>query len=68
MEMNQLRNRRVALGYSQLKLSVDAGVSHVTIVAVEKYGYVPGPRVRSKLTKVLGLAEVTLWPSLDKKE
>jgi len=62
MEMNQLQNRRFALGYSQLKLSVIAGVSPAMIVAIEKYGYMPGPWVRSKLVKVLGVSEAILWP------
>ena len=66
MEMNKLRNRRIALGYSQLKLSVVAGISPAMIVAIEKYGYMPGPSVRAKLIKVLGVSEAILWPSLDR--
>ena len=64
MEFNQLRNSRVACGYSQLQLSVVAQVSPAMIVAVEKYGYMPGPWVRSKLAKALGVSAEKLWPSL----
>ena len=70
MEEEQFRTLRNARGYSQLKLSVIAGISPAMIVAIEKYGYVPGPWVRSKLTAALGVSEASLWPKLnnDKRE
>lgn len=66
MELNQLKSSRIARGYSQLKLSVAAGISPAMIVAIEKYGYIPGPWVKVKLVKALGVSEATLWPSQDK--
>ena len=47
MEFNQIKMQRVKMGYSQLKLAIVAKVSPATIVAIEKYNYVPGPWVRS---------------------
>ena len=66
MEFNQFKKSRIARGYSQLKLSVVAGISPAMIVAIEKYGYIPGPWVKAKLVKALGVSEATLWPNQDK--
>ena len=59
-----VRNRR---GFSQQKLAVLAGVSPATIVAIEKYGYVPGPWVRRKLARALRASEAGIWPELCRK-
>ena len=60
--MSEFKILRCKLGYSQLELSVAAGVSPVMIVAIERYNYIPGPDVRAKLALVLGMAEGAIWP------
>ena len=64
MIVNQLRKWRLKLSYSQLKLSVAAGVSPAMLVAIERYGYLPGPDVRVKLANALGISEAMLWPDV----
>jgi len=61
---NGLRKWRHKLSYSQQELAAVAGVSPAMIVTIERYGYLPGPDVRAKLTLALGISEATLWPSL----
>lgn len=56
---------RNALGYSQQKLSIIAGMSPATIVAIERYGYIPGPWVRRKLARAFRVSETEIWPGLD---
>jgi len=63
---SKFKKRRLVQGYSQTKISVLAGVSPAMIVSIEKYGYTPGPAVRAKLVKALGVAEADLWPRLKK--
>ena len=65
---NEFRHKRLAVGYYQLKLSVLAGISPATIVAIEKYDYMPGPWVRSKLAKALAVPETILWPRLKNRK
>jgi len=65
MVANQLRQLRLRLSYSQLELSVAAEVSPAMVVAIERYGYTPGPDVRAKIAKALGVSESTLWPGLE---
>lgn len=61
---NGLKRWRKRLDYSQMELSIAAGISPAMIVAIERYGYLPGPEVRAKLAKTLNIEEATLWPSL----
>ena len=65
MVVNQLRKWRLKLSYSQLKLSVAAGVSPAMVVAIERYGYLPGPDVRGRIATALGISEAVIWPSLE---
>lgn len=60
----RLRKKR---GFSQQQLSIIAGMSPATIVAIEKYGYVPGPWVRKKLARALQSSEARIWPGLSKE-
>ena len=60
----RLRKKR---GFSQQQLSIIAGMSPATIVAIEKYGYVPGPWVRRKLARALRASERRIWPGPDNK-
>ena len=59
-----VRRRR---GFSQQKLAVLASVSPATIVAIEKYGYLPGLWVRKKLARALQSSEAKIWPGLSKE-
>lgn len=66
MMNNQLREVRVAAGYSQLKLSIPAHVSPVMIISIEKYDYLLGAVVRAKLAMALKATELTIWPEIGK--
>ena len=59
-----VRKRR---GFSQQRLATLAGMSPATIVAIEKYGYLPGPWVRRKLARALQSSEARIWPGLSKE-
>ena len=60
--MNRLKEIRSKLRISQLELTVKAHVSPTMIVAIEKYGYIPGSDVREKLAMVLGVPEEQIFP------
>lgn len=64
MVANTVRYWRGKLGIRQLELSSMTGVSTSTIVAVERYGYVPSEDVRHRLSKALGIAVDLLWPNI----
>jgi DNA-binding XRE family transcriptional regulator len=66
MTNNQCLVLRDKRGYSQQQLSIMAGISPATLVAIERYGYVPGPWVRRKLARALRVSESRIWPGLDK--
>ena len=53
---------RIKLGFRQQELAVQAGISPALIVAIERYGHLPGTDVRAKLAKALGVRESLLWP------
>jgi len=65
MTVNQLRKE---LHLSQLELSIQSQVSPAMIVAIERYGYKPGPAVRSKIAAALGVKESLLWPDVQSNE
>lgn len=58
---------RNALGYSQQQLAIMAKISPATIVAIEKYGYMPGAWVRKKLARALKVPETSVWPELNRR-
>lgn len=64
MTFNQVRRYRKELGFKQQELAVQASVSPALLVAVERYGHLPGSEVRAKLSKSLKVSEGVLWPSL----
>lgn len=64
MRNNRLKQWRHTFKMSQLALSVESKVGPSMVVAIERYGYFPGPKVRAKLTKALGITEAALWPDL----
>jgi len=47
---------------SQQELAVRAKMSIGTIVMIERYGYLPGPRVRGRIAEAMGLTLPQLWP------
>jgi DNA-binding XRE family transcriptional regulator len=65
MEINKVKHFRKVGEFSIRELSVVSGISTATIVAIERYGYLPGPDVRAKLVKVLGVSEAVIWPNLE---
>jgi len=66
--VNQLKKWRAQLAYSQQELSIQAKVSPAMLVAVERYNYLPGPEVRTKVANALGISEATIWPGIESTE
>ena len=64
MRVNQLREYRTKLGIRQQELAVRAGVSPALLVAVERYGHLPGADVRARIAAAMGVSETTLWPGV----
>lgn len=62
-KQNRLLHLRKALGFTQQELTIAAGISIATITAIEKYCYIPGPKVRGKLAQALGVPEEQIFPS-----
>ena len=54
-------------GLTREDLRFLARVSPSTIRAVERYGYMPGPEVRERITKALNVREEMIWPGGDRK-
>ena len=52
----------------QRALAARADVDPATVSTIERHQMVPGPRVREKLARCLGVTEADIWPSLDAKE
>jgi len=44
-----------------LALATRAGCSTQTLVAVERYGYVPVPATRKRIAAALGVSVATIW-------
>jgi len=45
-------------------LAVISGVSTATIVGIERYNHYPGPSVRERLSKAMGVSEGEIWPKI----
>ena len=61
MKISKLLKFRTQYKLSQMELAIAARVSTSMIVAVERYGYFPGGKVRSKLSQALGVSESEIW-------
>lgn len=61
---NKLKQRRKQQGFSVRGLSVAAGISTATIVAIERYGDFPSAKTRAKLGRALNMDESMIWPHL----
>jgi putative transcriptional regulator len=60
--MNQLREARVAKGWTQAELAAHVGVSRKTINTVENRVFTPSTTLAIKLAKALGLSvEQLFW-------
>lgn len=59
---NNLKQFRQARGLAQYGLATLAQTSPTTIVATERWGYVPTPMVRQRLAAALGVSEHDIWP------
>ena len=62
---NNFRQLRKQQHLTIMELAAITGVSTATIVGVERYNLYPGPSVRVRLSKALGISESALWPSLE---
>ena len=63
---NKVQRTRLNRGMTVWGLAVLARMSNSTIVAVEKYGYVPLPHTQAKFAKALGVKCEDLFPIRDK--
>ena len=61
---NGFRRLRKQQGFSIMELSSSTGVSTATIVGIERYNRYPGPSVRQRLSKALGISEAAIWPDV----
>lgn len=64
METNNLRRLRKDQGFTVRGLSVSAGISTATIVAIELYGNTPTPGTREKIARALNLRTQAIWPEV----
>ena len=62
---NALRALRQARGLTILGVAVPAHTAPSTIVAIEKYDYVPGRSVKERLAAALSVAVSDVWPGDD---
>lgn len=65
---NRLRELRLGRGMVLQELAVKAGTSPSMLVAIEKYGHLPGPDLRERIAAALGVAEGAIWPGLAREE
>ena len=65
VEQNNFKRLRKKQGFSIMELAASTGVSTATLVGVERYGLYPGPSVRERLAKKLGVPEASIWPSIE---
>jgi DNA-binding XRE family transcriptional regulator len=59
---NRLRELRNERGLAQQGLAARARVSPAMIVAVERWGHVPGEVVQQKIATALGVQPMDIWP------
>jgi DNA-binding XRE family transcriptional regulator len=57
-----LKTLRRAQGLAQYGLAALAHVSPSTILAAEKWGYVPSAPIRERLARALGASPQDIWP------
>lgn len=65
---NNLRAIRKQQKLSQTALAIIAEVGQPTIVSIEKYNWVPGYKVRTKLALALDVSASTIWPHLAQEQ
>lgn len=59
---NRVRALRLARGFAQARLAVEADISVSTLISIEKYAFWPTERVRGKLAAALGVEVGDIWP------
>lgn len=64
MSGNRLRELRNERQMAQQAVAVNAGTSVATIVAIERYGYMPQEELRQRISGALGVDESAIWPSV----
>ena len=60
---NHLKTVRTRAGMVQQDLAVRAHVSNATLVAIERYGYVPSQPTQHRIAEALGVPVATIWPA-----
>lgn len=61
------RTAREQRGLTQQAVAIRARCSTSLLVAMERYGYVPGERVRQRLAAAMDAPEAELWPNVTTK-
>lgn len=64
MSENRLREIRKGKGLAGMGVAARAGVSHATVIAIEKHSYLPVEITRRKIADALGVSESDIWPEL----
>ncbi len=64
VRQNNLRRIRHSLKLSLMGLAVISGVSTATLVGIERYNHYPGPSVRERISKAMGVLEEAIWPNI----
>lgn len=62
VRQNNLKRIRHSLDSPLMEIAVISGVSTATLVGIEKYNLYPGPSVRERLSRALGVSEGKIWP------
>jgi transcriptional regulator with XRE-family HTH domain len=60
---NRLRQLRRAQGLPLYGLAVKASVSPTIVSMIERFDYVPGEPVRTRLATALGVQPQLIWPN-----
>ncbi len=65
VKINRLREMRLQQKLAQQAVAVRAGTNDATIVAIERYGYLPGADLRKRIAQAVGVEESDIWPELE---
>jgi transcriptional regulator with XRE-family HTH domain len=62
--MNRVKELRKKRGMSQAELAVKARTSPTMLVMIERYGHRPGPDLRERIARALGVTPEDIWPEV----
>lgn len=63
-----LREIRRRCNVPMLGLATLARVSPATLTQIERFGYMPGPKIRERIANVLSVTPGDIWPQLESEE